>query len=112
MARVKYTGYKYVSGLTYEGPEIGDTWLGPVNLDELQKKFNKPNPPPIIERVVGSGLIEAAAFSIPVQCPKLVLECIKHYNSQTQEVRIKDNRLVLKIQRSTFVSYLRTPEID
>lgn len=81
MAKVKYVSYEYVSSLTYEGPEIGDTWLGLVNLDELRKKFNQPNPPPIIERVRGSGLIEATTFPIAVHSLELVLECIRHYNS-------------------------------
>lgn len=80
MSRVKYTGYEYVSKLTYEGLEIGDTWLWLINMDKLQNKFNKPNPLPIIKRVMGSGLVEVFAFPIVVQCLKLVLDYIIHYN--------------------------------
>lgn len=56
--------------------------------------------------------MEAITFTIVAQCPELVLECIRHYNTQTHEVRTEENRLILKIQRSTFVSCLRTPERD
>lgn len=55
-----------VSDLTYEGPKIGDTHLGPISLDEIRSKFNKPNPPPITERIINSGLVEAAAFPLAV----------------------------------------------
>lgn len=91
-------------------PKIRDTKVGQVNLDELWEKVNKPNPPLIKQKVIVIGLIEAATFPIVIQCPNLVIECIIHYDSHTCEVRTHDNRLVVKIQRTTFTSCLKLPK--
>lgn len=108
--RYKCQGYKYILGLTCDMPEIGDTKLRQVNMNEFREEFNAPNPPPITQKVVNSGFVEATAFLVAVQFPELVLECIRHYDSQAWEIIIEDNRLVVKIQRTTFVSCLRIPK--
>lgn len=82
IARYKCQDYEYILELTCDIPKIGETKLRQVNMNEFREKFNVPNPPPITQKVVHSGLVEVVAFPIAVQCPKLVLECIKHYDSQ------------------------------
>lgn len=108
--KYKYQGYEYVLDLTKKMLEIGDTKLGHIILDEFWERINKLNPPPITQRIIENKLLEATAFLVVVQCPKLAIECIKHYDSQSCEFKTCDNRLFIKIQRDNFASYLKIPQ--
>lgn len=60
-------------------PEMGDTSLALVDLSDFLERAQNPIHNSMMERIVMSGLVEAATFHIAAPCLELVLECMNRY---------------------------------
>ena len=59
---------------------------------------------PIIEKLQGCGLVEATRFPVAVQAPKLIVECINHYNPDTKQFFLLDQMVLISIDRKVVVN--------
>lgn len=83
-------------------PKLGDTSLALVNLSDFLDRAKNLVQNSMMERIVKSGLVEAAAFPI-APCPELVLECMNRYDVEHRCIRNVNGEVLLKIDRETIM---------
>lgn len=59
------------SWLVISLPDIGDTFLPSVDLEEFHERVRNFASSPLMQKILDSGLVEAATFPPTVSCPKL-----------------------------------------
>ena len=57
-------------------------------------------------------MVEAAGFPVAIQAPKLIYECINHYDPDTKQITLPDSTMLISIDRQMVVNYFRVPERD
>lgn len=57
-------------------PELDDTFLAHANLGDLLERAKNPQTGSMTEKIVKSGLVEAATFLFVAPCPNLVVACM------------------------------------
>lgn len=65
--------------------EVGDTNSGTFKLEEFKKRIFGHDGHPLLtiaKKIARSGIVVAASFPPAIQCPELIIECAKHYNSE------------------------------
>ena len=90
-------------------PEIRDTFLVNRNLSEVVERAKNTPSSPIYQRLVESGLIEAAAFPAAIVYPKCILECANHFDPVSGCVKKASREVIVKINRTSVNSALRIP---
>ena len=55
-------------------------------------------------------MVEVANFLVVVQAPKLIYECINHYNPDTKKIMLPDHMVLISIDRQTVVNCFKDPE--
>lgn len=65
-------------------PELDDTSLAHANLGDLLERTKNPQDGSIMEKIVRSGLVEAAAFPLAAPCPYLVVACMNRYDAENR----------------------------
>ena len=64
---------------------------------------------PIYQKLVNSGLLEAATFPTTIACLELVIECANHYDPSTRCVKKFFGEVIVKISRTNIYSAFRIP---
>ncbi|XP_057824589.1 uncharacterized protein LOC131036662 [Cryptomeria japonica] len=90
-------------------PEMGDTSLAQVDLTNFLERVKNPAQNSMMEKIVRSGLIEAAAFPIVAPWPKLVLECMNRYDAEHRCIRAINGEVLFKIDRETVMAAMGIP---
>lgn len=90
--------------------ELEDTFLSSVDLDEFHERARNPTGPPLMQRILDSGLVEAAPFPPAVSCPELVLECMNRYDPIERCVRSTDGEVLLRVSQEVVVAIMKRPE--
>lgn len=98
------------SGLVCSLPDIGDTFLPSVNLEEFHERTSNSANTPLMQKILDSGLIEAAPFPPVVSCPELVLECMSRYELVERCIRDVKGKSLLVISQQTIATVVRIPE--
>ncbi|XP_057830722.2 pentatricopeptide repeat-containing protein At2g13600-like [Cryptomeria japonica] len=80
---------------------MGDTSLVLADLSDFLERAKNPVQNSMMERIVKSGLIEAATFPIVAPCLELVLECMNRYDAEHRCIRNINGEVLLKIDRDT-----------
>lgn len=65
---------------------VGDTILGHIDLEEFKKRMTGTNPSKLARKMVRNGLVQAAGFPPSIQCPKMIVECAKHYKFDERKI--------------------------
>ena len=76
----RFAGFDGLGGIKSTWSTIMDTSLHFYDMQDFQRRLREKHVHPITKKLQGSGLVEAAGFLVVVQAPKLILECINHYN--------------------------------
>lgn len=98
------------SGLVYSLLDIWDTFLPVLNLEEFYERACDSANTPLMQKILDSGLIEAAAFPPVVSCPELVLECMSRYDPVERCIRDVKGKSLLVISRQTIATVMRIPK--
>lgn len=77
-----------------------DTSLHFYNMQDFYKGVRSEPIHPIMEKLRGCGIVEV------VQAPKLISECINHYNLDTRQIVLPDDIVLISIDRKTMVNWL------
>jgi len=67
---------------------------------------------PMAQKLFHSGLAHAAGFPVAVQCIALVLECMKHCNPETREIKTIDDKLIVRLDSVLIGITFRIPIRD
>ncbi|XP_057818585.1 uncharacterized protein LOC131031479 isoform X3 [Cryptomeria japonica] len=73
---------------------IGDTNLGNFNVKKFQEVPYIGKPSLVARRIIESGIIKAAGFPPAVKCHELMIECARHYDSQSRTIVTKDGNIL------------------
>ena len=106
----RFAGFDGLGGIKSTWSTITDTSLRFYDMQDFQRRLRTEPVHPIIERLKGSGLVEAAKFPVAVQAPELILECINHYNPDTKQILLPDQSVLISIDRKAVVNCLRILE--
>ena len=102
----RFAGFDGLGGIKSAWSTITDTSLHFYDMQDFQRRLRTEPVHPIIERLKGSGLVEAARFPVAVQAPELILECINHYNPDTKQILLPDQSVLISIDRQAEVNCL------
>lgn len=72
------------TSFTSRSKKIGDTNLGPFNMEGIRDRMYRRNASKLARRMVRNEIVQASAFLPAMQCPELMIECAKHYDPQTR----------------------------
>lgn len=106
----KHVAPRGLNGLKSYFQNLADTSLRFFDLVDFQKRVSMPNPHPITEKLKKSGLVEDSVFLFVVQAPKLIYECIAHYNLKTKQIMLQNDNMLLSIDQEAIVSCLCIPQ--
>ena len=106
----RFAGFDGLGGIISAWSTITDTSLYFYDMQDFQRRLRTELVHPITEKLKGSRLVEAAGFPILVQAPELILQCINHYNSDTKQILLPDQSVLISIDRQAVVNYLQIPE--
>lgn len=90
-------------------PEMGDTSLAEANLFDFYERVKNPTQNSMMEKIVRSGLVEAAAFPVAAPCLELVLECMNRYDVEHRCIRDINSEVLLKIDKETVMAAMGIP---
>ena len=90
-------------------PDISDTILGSVCLHDFWSSFESKDRTPLAGKILESGLAQAGGHPILVQCPDLVLECVKSYHPNTKEVISSNNKVIVRLDPVSIAIAFRLP---
>ena len=106
----RFAGFDGLGGIKSSWLTVTDTSLHFYDMQDFQRILRAEPVHPITEKLRGSGLVEAVGFSVIVQAPKLILECINHYNPDTKQILLPDQTMLIWIDRQAVVNCLRILE--
>ena len=95
--KCKYQRLDYAPILKSTLPDIGDTILGNVCLQDFWSSLVNEEKTPLARKILESGLARAGKHPISAQCPDLVLECVKDYHLNTREVISPKNKVIVHL---------------
>lgn len=90
-------------------PKLDDTSLAQANLGDFLERARNPKVGLMMEKIVRSGLIKAAAFPIVAPCPNLVIACMNKYDVDNRCIRTSSGELLVEISRETVMAAMGTP---
>ena len=107
--KYKYQRPDYAPVLKSTLPDIGDTILGNVCLQDFWSSLVNEEKTPLAGKMLESGLGQAGGHPISVQCPDLVLECAKAYHPNTREVISSNNKVIVRLYPASIAIVFRLP---
>lgn len=63
----------------------------------------------MMEILVRSGLVEAAAFPLAAPCPDLVIACTNRYDVENRCIRTSSGEMLVDINRETIIVAMQIP---
>ena len=105
--KYKYQRPDYAPVLRSTLPDIGDTILGSVCLQDFWSSLVNEEKTPLAGKILESGLAQAGGHPISVQCPELVLECMKAYHPNTREVISPNNGVIVRLDPASIAIIFR-----
>lgn len=91
--KYKCQGNEFVSILKCTLPEISNTRLGHVRIEDFWKSMEEGRTP-LAQKILDSGLAHVVGHPPTVQRPYLVLECMKSYDHKTRDVKTTDGSIM------------------
>ena len=95
----RFAGFDGLGGIKSAWSTIMDTSLCFYDMQDFQRRLRAELVHPIMEKLQGSRLVEAARFLVEVQDPKLILECINHYKLDTKKILLPYQIVLISIDR-------------
>ncbi len=102
----RFIGFNGLGGIKSAWLTITNTSLCFYEMQDFQRRLRAEPIHPIMEKLRGIGLVEAAGFLVAVQAPKLILGCINYYNSDTKQILLPDQTVLISIDRQVVVNCL------
>ena len=106
----RFSGFDGLNGIKSTLQNLTDTSLRFYDMQDFQWRLKAEPIHPITKRLRGSGLVEAVGFPVAVQAPKLIYECINHYDLDIRQIMLPDHTVLISIDRQIVVNYFRVPE--
>ena len=107
--KYKYQRPDYAPVLRSTLPDIGDTILGSICLQDFWSSLVNEEKTPLAGKILESGLAQAGGHPISVQCPELALECMKAYHPNTREVLSLNNEAIVRLDPASIAIIFRFP---
>ena len=106
----RFAGFDGLGGIKSAWSTITDTSLRFYDMQDFQRRLRAEPVHPIMKKLWGSRLVEAAGFPVAVQALELILECINHYNPDTKQILLPDQIVLISIDRQVVVNSLQILE--
>lgn len=81
--------------------ELDDNSLAHADLRDFLERAKKPEAGPMMEKIVRSGLVEAATFLLAAPCPDLVIACMNRYDVANRCIRTSSGEMLVDINMET-----------
>lgn len=107
--KYKYQRPDYAPILKSTLPDIGDTILGSVSLQDFWSSLESEDKIPLAGKISKSGIARAGGHPILAQCPDLVLECMKAYHPNTREFITSNNKVIVRLDPISITIAFRLP---
>lgn len=99
----------HTSYLVSSLPEMDDTSLAQEDLFDFIERDKNLAQNFMMDKIVRSGLVEAATFPVVGPCSELVLECMNRYDAKHRCIRDINGEVLLKIVRETVMAPMGIP---
>lgn len=107
--RYKFLGKEPPVILKSTLPEISDTKMGHMEIEDFWKMMSREDKSLLAQRTLESGLAYAGGHPLAVQCTDLVLECIKAYDQSSRDIKTSVGNVVARLDPVSISITFRLP---
>ncbi|XP_057820202.2 uncharacterized protein LOC131033077 [Cryptomeria japonica] len=89
---------------------IGDTNVGNLNVKKFREAPYIGKPSLVAKKIIESGIIKAAGFPFAVRCHELMIECARHYDSNSRAIVAKAGTILAHLSEGAISEVFHLPE--
>lgn len=93
-------------------PELEDTSLVHEDLGDFLERAKNTQTGSLMEKILKSGLVEAATFPLVTVCLDLVMACMNRYNTENICIKTSNGELLVNINREIVMATMGIPHKD
>lgn len=98
------------SKITSQWANVADTNLGKFVMKKFQGPLYTNTPTRISKKMIKSGVIQAAGFPLAIQCNELIVECARHYDTNTKQIKTSDGKVLAFLSETAIHEAFNIPE--